>query len=65
MGREFNVEDTAKVAQWCQWVHRQRFRLNLVKSMVALDDPEALTAQAPVERNHTPTDLVKSMVAAK
>ena len=61
MGREFNVEDTAKVAQWCQRVHRQRFRLDLVKSMVALDDPEALIGRAPVERNQTPSDLVKSI----
>jgi integrase len=61
MNRTFSIDDTAKVGQWVKRVYDQRFRIGLVQSMVGLDDPEALTGQAPVVRNQTPTDRVKSV----
>lgn len=64
MNREFSPEDTVKIAQWCKRVHYQRGRLLFVKSMLQLDDPEALTGPASVARHQSPAQLVQSVRVA-
>jgi integrase len=63
MKRKFSPEDTVKIAQWCKRIHYQRSRLVFVKSMVDVDDPEALTGQPRVVRGaeYTPAKLVQSV----
>jgi hypothetical protein len=66
MNRQFSMEDEARVAQWVDRVYKQRSRLNGVQSLISMDDPEALTGQAPIERSptHTPTALAQSARSA-
>lgn len=61
LGRSLNMEDIQSLTRWISRVHAQRFRLLAVKSIMSVDDPEALTGEKPVERKPEAVRMVKSV----
>ncbi|MDI1285365.1 MAG: tyrosine-type recombinase/integrase [Reyranella sp.] len=65
-GRTFSFEDQTKLALWVERLQRQRFRVDMVESMVAQDDPEALAGLPHADRSskHASAKVFQSARAA-
>jgi integrase len=65
MGKTFSLEDEGKVAQWVERVRGQKLRVELVQSMMTIDDPEALMGLARASPTVVqPSKPVRSVRAA-